>query len=78
MCMGLVLITFCDKYFRYSSRDDPKLRHLSVGGFYSAFYAALVACYLLDMSEDVWKDTFDYFKIYRDDDLGLARDISIE
>ena len=54
------------------------MRHLSVGGFYSAFYAALVACYLLDMSEDVWKDTFDYFKIYRDDDLGLARDISIE
>ena len=53
------LITFRDKYFRYGSSDDPKMRHLSIGGFDSAFYADLVACYLLDMSEDVWKETFD-------------------
>ena len=72
------LIKFCDKYFRYGSSDNPKMRHLSIGGFDSAFDADLVACYLLDMSEDVWKETFEYFKIYRDDGLGLARNSSIE
>ena len=47
------LITFRDKHFRYDSSDDQKMRHLSIGGFDSAFYADRVACYLLDMSEDV-------------------------
>ena len=51
---------------------------LAIGGYDSAWLADLVACYILDMTESSWKPVFNYFKIYRDDGVGLARNSSVK
>ena len=43
------------------------MRALSIDGYDFAWYADLVACYILDMTSANRKDMFEYFKIYRDD-----------
>ena len=51
---------------------------LTIGGYDSAWLADLVACYILEMSQNVWSKAFTYFKIYRDDGCGLARNTNVE
>ena len=75
--MSNCLINFRDKYFQYGKEKDPLKRVLSIGGYDSAWLADLVACYILEKTEKVWSEQFTYFKIYRDDGCGLARNTTV-
>ena len=72
------LIIFQEKYYHYGKQDNPWMCVLAIGGYYSAWLADLVACYILDMTESSWKPVFNYFKIYRNDGVGLARNSSVK
>jgi hypothetical protein len=67
------LITFRDKYYQYGTESNPVMRALSIGGFDSAWYADLVACYILDMTRNNWTKMSRYFKIYCDDGIGITK-----
>ena len=46
--------------------DDLVMRALTIGGYDSAWYADMVASYILDLAEDHFSMT-KFFGIYRDD-----------
>ena len=57
---------------------DPLLRVLAIGSSDAAWLANMVACYILDMTKNHWKKLFDYSKIYRDNEFGVAKNSSVE
>ena len=46
--------------------EDPVMRALTIGGYDSAWYANMVANYILDLAENHFSMT-KFFDIYRDD-----------
>ena len=75
--MSNCLINFREKYFQYGKEKDLLKRVLTIGGYDSAWLADLVACYILEKTENMWSEQFTYFKIYRDDGCGLARNTTV-
>ena len=76
--MSNCLINFREKYLQYGKEKDPLKRVLTIGGYDSAWLADLTACYILERAEPVWSEQFEYFKIYRDDGCGLARNTTVK
>ena len=76
--MANCLIHFGADYFQYGKEEDFLKRVLTIGGYDSAWLADLVACYILEMTEPIWKTEFAYFKIYRDDGCALARNTTVK
>ena len=72
------LTNFGPDYFQYGKEKNPLKRVLTIGGIDSAWLADLVACYILEKIEPVWKKEFAYFKIYRGDGCALARDTTVK
>ena len=64
--MANTLVTFRDKYYEYGVEEDPEMRALTIGGYDSAWYADMVASYILDVAENHFSMT-QFFGIYRDD-----------
>ena len=54
--MSNCLINFGEEYFQYRKEKDSLKRALPIGGFDSAWLADLVACYILERTEQVWKN----------------------
>ena len=71
-------VMFGEDYFQYGKEMDPLLRVLAIGSFDAAWLANMVECYILDMTKNRWKKLFSYFKIYRDDGFGVAKNSSVE
>ena len=53
--MSNCLINFGPDYFQCGKEKDPLKRVLTIGGFYSAWLADLVACYILEKTEPTWE-----------------------
>ena len=75
--MSNCLINFGEEYSQYEKEKDLLKRVLPIGGFDLAWLADLEVCYILETTQQVWKDQFAYFKIYCDDGCALARDTTI-
>jgi hypothetical protein len=70
--MGNTLLTFVDKYYEYGGECEIDDRGLTIGGYESAWLADLVAAFILENSDEHFKDTM--FKgIYRDDGIGIFK-----
>jgi len=64
--MASCLITFDGKYFEYQGKGDKNDKGLAIGGYESAFLANLVASFLLEKTNNHFKNT-KFHGIYRDD-----------
>ena len=65
------IITFREKYYQYGIEDDPMMRALSIRGYNSAWYANLVGCYILDMTEDDWVSLTLSVKFFRNNEHAI-------
>jgi len=62
------LNTFDGKYFEYQGKGDKNDKGLAIGGYESAFLADLVASFLLEKTNNHFKNT-QFHGIYRDDGI---------
>jgi hypothetical protein len=70
--MGNTLIAFEDKYYEYAGDRDINDKGLTIGGYESAWLADLVAAFVLENTQHMFKMTaFD--GIYRDDGLVVMK-----
>jgi hypothetical protein len=70
--MGSTLITFKDKYYEYNGDRDVNNKGLTIGGYESAWLADLVAVFVLENTQHMFKTTtFD--GIYKDDGLVVMK-----
>ena len=53
--MANCLINFGEDYYQYGKEKNPLKRVLTIGGYDSAWLADLVACYILEKTEPIWK-----------------------
>ena len=65
------MITLDGKYSEYEGSDDVDKKRLAIGGFESALLADLVAAFILENTEDLFKNSI-YSKIYRDDGVKVG------
>ena len=72
--MSNTLITFRDKYYKHGGSCDPTKRGLTIGGYESAWLADLVAAWILENNEKLFRRTSIYHGIYRDDGLIIFKD----
>jgi hypothetical protein len=71
--MGNTLITFEEKYYEYDDDHDVNNKGLTIGGYESAWLADLVAAFVLENTQHMFKmTTFD--SIYRDDGLVYSNE----
>ena len=68
--MANTIVTFQDKYWEYGGDQPVEFKGLTIGGFESAFFADLVAAFILENSEDLFHDSA-YNGIYRDDGINV-------
>ena len=68
--MDNTFVTFEDKYWKYGGFLPVEEKGLTIGVFESAFFAYLVASYILEISEDHFEDST-YNGIYRDDGIDI-------
>ena len=76
-CLGLTkfgmantIVTFEDQFWIYGGDTPVEAKGLTIGGFESAFYANLVAAYILENSPELFSDSV-FYGIYRDDGLNV-------
>ncbi len=55
--MENTFVTFEDKYWKCGGLLPVEEKGLTIGGFESAFFADLVAAYILKTSQDLFKDS---------------------
>ena len=72
--MANTIVTFEDQYWEYGGAVPVEYKGLTIGGFESAFFADLVAAYILDNSEDIFDNSL-YNGIYRDDGINVFTEI---
>ena len=72
--MSNTLITFKDEYYEHGGSCDPTKRGLTIGGYESAWLANLVAAWILENNEKLFRRTSLYHGIYRDDGLIIFKD----
>ena len=70
--MNNTFITFGDQYWIYGGFLPVEDKGLTIGGYESAFFADLVAAYILEKSADIFDDSI-FFKIYRDDGIDVKK-----
>jgi hypothetical protein len=70
--MGNTLITFEDKYYEYDGNCDVYDKGLTIGGYESAWLADLVAAFVLENTQHMFKMTT-FNGIYRDDSLVVMK-----
>ena len=63
----MILLNFQDKYYEYGD-EGLETKGLAIGGYESAFLADLVASYLLEVTNNQFKEVL-WIGIYRDDGL---------
>jgi hypothetical protein len=69
--MGNTLLTFVNKYYHeYDGEREMQDKGLTIGGYESTWLADLVAAFVLENCEDLFKDAV-YDGIYRDDGLVI-------
>ena len=68
--MDNTFVTFEDNYWKYGVLLPGEEKGLTIGGFESAFFADLVAAYILDTSQDIFKNST-YNGIYDDDRIDI-------
>ena len=72
--MGNTLISFKEKLYEYGGSVNPMKRGLTIGGYESAWLADLVASWIFEKNEDLFKKTSLFKGIYRDDGLIVFKD----
>lgn len=70
--MNNTLISFQDKYYEYDGGRNLNNKGLTIGGYESAWLADLVAAFILDNTEDCFKESR-FCGIYRDDGLVVLK-----
>ena len=68
--MANTLVTYEDKYWIYWGDVPVKMKGLTIGGFESAFFADLVAAYILENTQELFIDSA-FNGIYREDGLNI-------
>ena len=68
--MNNTFVTFSDQYWIYGGLLPVEEKGLTIGGYESAFFADLVAAYILENSQDIFEDSL-FNKIYRDDGIDV-------
>ena len=66
--MANTIITYEDQNWIYGGDAPVEIKGLTIGGFESAFFADLVAAYILENSTELFADSI-FYGIYRDDGL---------
>ena len=69
-----IFITFGVQYWIYGGFLPVKDKVFTIGGYESAFFADLVATYILEKSKDILDNSI-FFKIYRDDGINVDNQI---
>ena len=69
--MANTLITLKNQYYIYGGDLPVEEKGLTIGGFKSAFFADLVAAYLLENAKQLFKDST-YNGIYPDDGINIV------
>ena len=64
--MGNTLLSFRDQYYKHGGSCNPLDRGLTIGGYESAWLADLVAAWILEKTESLFRRTSDFHGIYRD------------
>jgi hypothetical protein len=67
--MGNTIVSFLDKYYKYSVDPDPDRRGLTIGGFESAFLADLKATYIFDKLNHLLARHVHFIGTYQDDKI---------
>ena len=62
--MGITLVTFREKYYKYGVDDDLINRSLKIGGYYYAWNTYLIASSLLDLAHEQFNET-QFFGLFR-------------
>ena len=70
--MANTLITFEDQYYEYGGDVEVDYKGLTIGGFESAFFADLVAAFILENTTNCF-DNSAYNGIYRDDGIDIIK-----
>ena len=70
--MANTLMTFQGEYWKYGGLVEVEGKRLTIGGYESAWFADLVAAYILANQIDAMDDAI-FNKIYRDDGIVLFR-----
>ena len=70
--MGNTLLTFINKYYEYGGDEDVEERGLMIRGYELAWLADLVASYILENIEELFKETR-LKGIYRDDGIAVFK-----
>lgn len=68
--MNNTLVTFKGKYYKIGANNSPWEKGLTIGGYESAWFADLVASFILETRTAFFKET-KYYGIYRDDGLVI-------
>ena len=66
--MANTLIQFNSAYYEYGGNIDVNNKGLTIGGFESAFFADLVAAWILENTEEHMTDVM-FDGVYRDDGI---------
>ena len=72
--MDNTYVTFQDQYWIYGGHLLVEEKGLTIGGYESAFFADLVAAYILENAEDIFSNSL-FNKIYRDDGIDIKNSI---
>jgi hypothetical protein len=70
--MSNTLVQFQGKYYVVGGEVSSWERGLTIGGYESAWFADLVAAYLLETSQDLFNEAL-YHGIYRDDGIAVFK-----
>ena len=70
--MGNTLITFRDQYYEYDGGREINEKGLTIGGYESAWLADLAGAYILENTQQHFKNT-SYYGIYRDDGFAVFK-----
>ena len=60
------LIAFVYRYYKCGGSENINERGLTIGGYQLAWFADLVASFILDNTEDLFINTTSHYRLYRD------------
>ena len=72
--MDNTYVAFQDQYWIYGGHLPVEEKGLTIGGYESAFFADLVAAYILENAKDIFSNSL-FNKIYRDDGIDIKNSI---
>ena len=71
--MGNTLLSFRDQYYKHCGSCNPLDRGLNIGGCESAWLADLVAAWILEKTESLFRRTSNFHGIHRDDGVVIFK-----